>query len=280
MIELSCHSENFGVKPPDETFSFIRQLGFTHIDVAPRSMLPQREIVEAPQERAGWMRELAQKHNLILSELFLGAVQADGRDVNPAEPGAAENERMLGNFEKICAFAASAGFASVMGAAGSAVRELGFEPSFGNAARTLARMCEIAAQHGVALHVEPSRLSLLNTPKAALEMAQRVPQLRYTLDFLHYQVNGVPQEESMKLLPFAGHLHARQAATGWGKCPVEFGEIDYDAIVKRLRGLNWSGVIAMEYWCDAQLIASGILAVDQNILMRYELKRLIKKYFC
>lgn len=279
MIHLSCHSENFGVKPPDDTFSFIKQLGFSHIDVAPRSMLPQQQIMDAPEEKAEWTRQLAEKHGLILSELFLGPVQASGKNISPSEPEAFNHPQMLRNFERICVFAAKAGFESIMGAAGNEIKEIGWDRSFDNAARTLEKMCEIAKQAGIAMHVEPSRLSLLNTPAAALEMVRRVPLLRYTLDFLHYQVNGVKQEESMRLLPYAGHMHARQAATNWGKCPVEFGEIDYDIILKRLRGLNWNGAIAMEYWCDAQLEANGILAIDQNILMRYELKKLIKKYY-
>jgi sugar phosphate isomerase/epimerase len=279
VIELGCHSDNFGISTPDDMFAFIRKLGFTHIDVAPRSIVPQCDIVAAPDEKAKWMKDLASKHDLRLSELFLGAVSVDGKGVSPSAGHAPGNEPMYASFEKICRFAEKAGFASIMGSAGSEMDGLGWQRSFDNAAATLARMCEIAESNGIFLNVEPSRLSLLNTPKAALEMIACVPKLRYTLDFLHYEISGTPQRESMALLPYARHLHARQACAGWGKCPVEFGEIDYDAIIKRLRGLDWSGVIAMEYWCTPDLLEAGILAVDQNILMRYELKRLIRKYY-
>lgn len=279
MIELGCHSDNFGIGNPDEMFSFIKKLGFTHIDVATRSIIPQCDIVAAPNEKAQWIKDLATKHELKLSELFLGAVSVDGKNVSPSSAIAPGNNAMYDLFEKICRFAAKAGFTSVMGSAGIEIDGLGWQRSFDNAAATLTRMCDIAESNGVFLNIEPSRLSLLNTPKAALKMISNVPKLRYTLDFLHYEISGIPQRESMALLPYTRHMHARQACAGWGKCPVEFGEIDYESIVKRLHGMNWSGVITMEYWCTPELLEAGILSVDQNILMRYELKCLIKKYY-
>jgi sugar phosphate isomerase/epimerase len=278
MIRISCHSENFGVAPPDETFAFIKKLGFDYIDVAARSIIPQEKIVEDPEGSAAMMRDLSSRYRLGLSELFLGAVKVGGSELSPSDPetqASTEHER---RFRAICDFAARAGFESVMYSAGNENPGAGYERSFDNAAAVLQRYTGIAEERGVMLCVEPSRLSLLNTPEAALEMVRRVPKLRYTLDFLHFQVRGIPQIESMKLIKWAGHVHARQAAVDWGKCPVEFGEIDYDAIIKRMKGLRWNGAIAMEYWCGPEQDSDGVLAVDQNVLMRYEIRRLIKKY--
>ena len=83
----------------------------------------------------------------------------------------------------------------------------------------------------------------------------------------------------MKLIPYAGHLHARQAKTGIGKCSFEQGEIDYDPIVRQLHAINWSGSIAMEFWNGPEQDALGINPIEQNILMKYELKQLINKYY-
>ena len=132
-----------------------------------------------------------------------------------------------------------------------------------------------AAEFGLAFHVEPSRLSLLHTVKAALDMTQAAPGLRYTLDFLHYHVQGVPLAQSLQLLPFAGHMHARQARAGAGKCDFFQGEIDYPAIAARMKEMGWQGDIAMEFWCSDELRAQGVLASEQNILMRCCLKRLL-----
>jgi len=276
VISISCHTENFGKGEPDEVLAFIAKLGYEAVDVAARSFIPQSRILENPDEAAKWMKEIAAKHNLRLSELFLSSVEVNGETVPPSDK-LAQEESHLQNFRKICRFAKAAGFASIMGSAGDAGKD--YTQAFENAAIAFSLMCDIAESEGVILSVEPSRQSLLNTPAAALEMVKRAPKLRYTLDLLHYHVNGFSQDESMQLLPWTTHMHARQAAVGWGKCPYEFGEIDYDLLVKRLRGMRWDGTIAIEYWCGPVEFAEGINAVEQNILMRYELKRLIKKYF-
>ena len=276
MIKISCHTENFGHGEPDKVLEFISSLGYEAIDVAARSFLPQARILANPDEAASWMKEIAAKHNLRLSELFLSAVEVNGNPVSPSDP-TAQQETHLQNLHKICRFAKAAGFSSIMGSAGKAGDDARI--SFENAAAAFALMCDIAEEEGVIFTVEPSRQSLLNDPAIALEMVARVPKLRYTLDLLHYHVNGFAQEDSMKLLPWTAHMHARQAAVEWGKCPYEFGEIDYDLLVKRLRGMRWEGTIAIEYWCGPVEFSEGISAVEQNILMRYELKKLIKKYF-
>jgi sugar phosphate isomerase/epimerase len=279
VIYLGCHSENFGLRTPEETFSFISRLGFTNIDVAARSLAPQSEIKVRREEAAEEFKTLAETYGLKLDELFLGALEPEGVKIDPSAGNKAFDPDAYRCFDAICGFAETAGFLSVMGAAGGENSELEYEAGFENAAGVHGKMLEIAANYGLAYHVEPSRTSLLNTPKKALRMIEAVPALRYTLDFLHYHINSVPLNESMALLPYAGHMHARQAAAGKGKCDYALGEIDYDAIVKEMLRLNWPGSIAMEFWNNAEQDAEGINPVEQNIRMKYELKCLIKKYF-
>lgn len=273
MIRYSCHSENFGRLSAPETFKLIRSLEFDCIDVASRSLVPQAEILENPKQCARRLKDLSRQFELPLSELFLSAVELEGQTVSPvcARSRTSEFENA---FETICTFANMAGFSSIMGYAGAVDPELGFSFSFDQAARTLKRQADIASRHGLAFHVEPSRTSLLNTVQAALDMVQAAPGLGYTLDFLHYQINGIPQKESIKLLPYAGHLHARQAKKDVGKCDFTEGEIDYVQIVRELKRQNWSGDIAMEFWSSKELAARGVQAVEQNIVMRYCLKTL------
>jgi sugar phosphate isomerase/epimerase len=279
VINLGCHSENFGCHSPEDTFSFISRLGFSNIDVAPRSLVPQSKIAAGWEESAGYLKKLGETWQLELDELFLGAVELNGVGIDPSAGLKAFDPDGYRCFTVICKFAKAAGFSSIMGAAGTENPESGYDRSFGNAAGVHKKLVEIAADHGLAYHVEPSRASLLNTPPKALRMIEEVPGLRYTLDFLHYHINSVPLNESLVLLQYAGHMHARQAAAGKGKCDYRLGEIDYDVIVKELRRLDWQGNIAMEFWNNAEQDAEDINPVEQNIRMKYELKCLIGKYF-
>ena len=277
-ITFSCHSENFGKRPAEETFTFVRSLGFTHIDVAARSLMPQPAILADWRGCADAVKAISQRCNLQLSELFLSSVEVEGTPISPAQGGAANSKALFQNFETICRFAQAAGFQSIMGAAGSEIKDLGSEQSFENAAAVLRRQVSIAGEHGLAFHVEPSRTSLLHTPQKALAMALRVLGLRYTLDFLHFHVQGIPLSEALELIPYAGHMHARQAAFPTGKCDFASGGIDYDRIVRALAGYGWSGTIAMEFWNGERENAQGIDPVEQNIVMRYALKKLAEKY--
>ena len=125
-----------------------------------------------------------------------------------------------------------------MGAAGPSIPSPDYPQVFDTTAKTLKRQVSIAANYGLEFHVEPYRLSLLNNVESCLEMAAAVPGLKYTLDFLHFQIQGISLKESIKLLPLAGHLHARQAQTGSGICDFSQGEIDYTTIVNEMIRIN------------------------------------------
>jgi sugar phosphate isomerase/epimerase len=278
MIGLSCHSRNYGAGTPDEIFAFIQKLGYEFIDVDSVGTIRQVDVLDNPKKAARFTKELSEKYGLKLAEYFLGAVAVDGASVDNSQLDIVRRDRMYENFTRICSYAQLAGFRSIMGAAGMLNKQIGFARSFETAADTLSQLVVIAADHGISFHVEPSRASLLSVPSKALEMAQAVEGLKYTLDFLHFQVNGYGLDQTIDLLKYTGHMHARQAAVGWAKCPFEHGEIDFDKIMKRLRGLRWEGIIAMEFWNGPEEEAAGMNAVEQTILMRYHLKGLIKKY--
>ena len=105
--------------------------------------------------------------------------------------------------------------------------------------------------------------------QSCLDLISLVPDLRYTLDFLHFHVQGIPLEQSIALLPLAGHMHLRQAKKASGKCDFSEGEIDYPLIAWRLRELHWSGDTAVEFWNSPELDAAGVNPIEQSVVMNY-----------
>ena len=275
MIRYSCHSENFGILSAEHTFSLIPDLQFDCIDIASRSLIPQNQIQADPAATSAYLKDLSQRYELPLSELFLSEVEVNGEKIRPA-CASSISESFCHAFRSICQFAQNAGFLSIMGSAGPYDPALSYHDNFLKTSWALNQQVKIASEYGLRFHVEPSRHSLLNTVPNALYMLELVPDLRYTLDFLHYQFSRTPLEESMKLLPYAGHLHARQAQAGIGKCDISKGEINYVPIVNALKKMHWHGDIMLEFWCDDRLSKEGIQAVEQNIVMRYYLKQLFR----
>lgn len=280
MISIGCHSLNFGPKRLPEALRQIHELGFRRVDVAVtggggKAQVNPLAAMENPRAEAAEMRSLCEKYALELDEMFMCHVPVDGVGVQPNDPDEQVRARMLNGFERLCRYASAAGFKSIMGVPGVVQNALGVEGSMERSIVALRRMVRIAADYGLAYRVEPHRGSIIDTPEAAVQLVRDVPGLTFTLDFLHFVAYGIPQERVMPLLDYAGHLHARQARDGWPKCPVELGTIDYGAIIGRLRELEWSGTITLEFWNGPREDAAGINPVFQNVLMAYQLQHIL-----
>ena len=84
MIRYSCHSENFGILSAEHTFSLIHDLQFDCIDIASRSLIPQNQIQADPAATSAYLKDLSQRYELPLSELFLSEVEVNGEKIRPA----------------------------------------------------------------------------------------------------------------------------------------------------------------------------------------------------
>lgn len=280
MIGIGDHTSNHGTGTPDEVLSFIHKLEYEYVDVA-SDVFPVYDVVHSHEEAVKTSRSLLEKYELKPAEYLPGALIVDGNKYSPVELDDAMLDKACVYFDKICAFAKKVGFTSIKAISGDILPELGFDHSVDRTIKSMTKLAKVAVDNGVAYNVEPSKHSeMFNTPQKANFMAQSIPNLTYTLDLLHYQEPGFSTDECLSLLlKYTHHVHARQTATGWGKCPFEFGEIDYDLMVKRMRGKSWSGIITIEWWASSPQIQAKMSAIDQGIVMRYELKKLIRKYY-
>ena len=279
MIKIACHSRNYGPDSAENTLSFINKLGYDYVNVDGEYTTHHSDAAHNPQQTAAGLCSLLEKYELTPVEYVGGHLSAGERVYSITALPANLYDEAYSYFDKICCFAKLAGFESIMATPGDPIANEDITVTFERAGLLTARLTAIAKDNGVALNIEPCQRSILNSPKKAFDMLEYAPDLRYTLDPLQYRVLGFSMEEILALLPYTGHMHARQTAPGWNKCPIEFGDIDFDLIIKRLRGMRWNGTITTEFWLTPPEIEAKMHPVEQTILMRYELKRLIKKYY-
>ena len=249
MIGIGAHSKNHGSGTPDEVLGFIHKLDYEYVDVTSDTFSVER-AVENPKAAAEESRALLEKYELNPSEYLPGPVKIDGKSYMPSMLESAMLNKACSYFDKVCSYAKKAGFTSIKGGAGDTLPELGYEKIRERTIKVLPRLVQVALDNGLAYNIEPSQHSeMFNTPQKALSMAEAVPGLTFTLDMLHYVSKGFSTDECLRLLlKYTNHVHARQSAHGYGKCPYEFGEVDYDMMIKRMRGMRWSGVLAIEWW--------------------------------
>lgn len=93
--------------------------------------------------------------------------------------------------------------------------------------------------------------SILPDPQKTLRFLEAVPGLTLTLDYGHFIYQGMSNEESHCLIPYASHFHARGGANGALQTTVKENTIDFPEILKRLEAAGYEGYLCLEYvWVD------------------------------
>ena len=92
---------------------------------------------------------------------------------------------------------------------------------------------------------EPSPYSILNSVEKVRAMCAAVPGLRLTLDTGHVTTWG---GDVMELLDLAAHVQLRQARKGVPQVHIDDeGDVDFRAVLRRLDGLGYDGLLSVEY---------------------------------
>lgn len=124
------------------------------------------------------------------------------------------------------------------------------------AARTLERLGELGARHGIVFTVENLNTILdhpgipLGRAKDTLALVAGVghPNVKMMLDLYHAQIG---EGNLIQLLRDAlPHIGEVQVADVPGRCEPGTGEINYPAIAAELRALGYTGTVGLEGWAS------------------------------
>jgi hydroxypyruvate isomerase len=124
------------------------------------------------------------------------------------------------------------------------------------AQHTLTRIADLGKRHGVMFVLENLNTAVdhpgVPFAKAedtlALVKAVNRPELRLMLDLYHAQIGeGNLIELLRRAAPWIGEI---QVADVPGRCEPGTGEINYPAIARELKRLNYAGVIGLEAWAS------------------------------
>jgi inosose dehydratase len=116
----------------------------------------------------------------------------------------------------------------------------------------LGQLAAHAARHGVTLAIEPHVGSMLDRPERVIWLIKQVnsPRVRVNFDISHFNVVGLPIEETVPLLaPLSVHTHDKDER---GVVPnYEFlipgeGEFDYVRYLRAMQVAGYTGFITVE----------------------------------
>jgi sugar phosphate isomerase/epimerase len=239
---LSLTSWSFPRCTLAEAAAIGRALGIAKLDLGllHGPALPKARLLEAPLAAALEVRRL----RIDCPNLYW--LFGDGlADRNLADPEAqSANEA---DFRQVLAFAKAAGIATIFVLPGVCGRGMGRERALENAAGSLKPLVAMAGEAGIVLTVEPHVGAAIESPALTLALLEAVPGLKLTLDYAHFTCLGYPQEAIDPLVPFAAHVHLRQARPGALQAKLEHGTLNFAAMLATLARHGYRGHLAIEY---------------------------------
>jgi inosose dehydratase len=137
-------------------------------------------------------------------------------------------------------------------------RSADWEALHGLFAERLAPIAEYAAARGVILAMEPHVDGLVDTPERMITILELVdsPVLKVNFDISHFDIYGMPTEESVAaLVPYSVHTHVKDQR---GRYPdYEFlvpgtGDFDYVRYLRAMDEAGYTGFINAEVSLMAQ----------------------------
>lgn len=177
-------------------------------------------------------------------------------------------DRNLADFRQVVRFCEAASIPTVFVLPGVVNPGQSRTDALIQSAESLRQLLPIAAESGVTLTIEPHVHSYLESPALVLDLIDRVPGLKLTLDYAHFVCLGWRQDEIDVLAPHAAHVHLRQSKTGELQTKLDKGTINIGAELGTLREAGYSGRLSIEYTHQDYMNSLNDDILTETILMR------------
>ncbi len=231
--------------PIDTAISHIAKLGFDGIEltIIPRFTTELSTLDAAERKR---IASLLKQHNLALPAI---AAHSNIMEFDP-EKFKTNMWRLKGGVDLAIDLAQGDELPAVNTTTGGKPDEWDIKKDF--LAERIGVLVEYAASRGVTIAMEPHIGAIIDTPKKVLELLDLVnsPYLKVNFDISHFDIIGMPTEESVSALaPVSAHTHVKDQS---GIHPdFEFlipgeGTFDYVDYLNRMKAHGYDGFITAE----------------------------------
>jgi sugar phosphate isomerase/epimerase len=276
-IELTCTSFSFPLLTFEKALQAIALLEIPKFDVGAHegaSHVQPSEVEADSDGVADRIRRAADAAGLRAADFFptFGHGFRD-RPVNT--PDAGTRAANLRRFRQLVRCASAIGASGITLLPGVVWEELGPERSFDLSVAGLSELVPIARDAGLRLSVEAHLESVAQSPELAARLVESVPGLQLTLDYSHFVAGGHAAASVDRLLPLAGHFHARQAAAGRLQAGSKDGALRFEEIVPRLRATGYKGDVCVEYTWQEWRDCWHQDVVSESIVLRDLLRRVL-----
>ena len=276
-MKFSCADFTFPLLPHDGALQLIKLLGINAVDLgffSGRSHLQPEQVQGNVAGAAKKFRARLDELGLELADVFLQTSEHPaGLPTNHPDEAVREKTR---EFMKLAIeFAVNAGARHITGLPGVSHAGVSDSDSLQRAAEESSWRAAEAAKAGLVYSIEPHVGSICPSPETTLEFLRQSQGVTLTLDYGHFIYQGMSNESVHPLLPHASHFHARGGAHRQLQSTVKDNTIDFAAILRELKRLNYRGYVCLEYvWVDWE----GCNRTDnvaETLLLKEQLSKLI-----
>jgi sugar phosphate isomerase/epimerase len=178
-------------------------------------------------------------------------------------------------FDAFLVFARRLGVAGVTVLPGLIFDGEPWEAALDRSVEGLRRRVDKAGAAGLRLSVEPHIVStapyagsVIDTPAKVEALLDRVPGLELTLDYGHFNVQGIPDREVEPLLAHARHFHMRGGARGLVQTTFEDNVTDFGRVLDVMAAIGYDGWVEFEYVHDSRPGCSSCDNVQETMKFR------------
>ena len=244
---------------PEFVLDLIAELGLTGVSLAFIGGYGERGPDAVAADPEAWGERIAGElaaRGLEPADVFL-IPSADYGTLSVNHPDAAERERADELFRAFLRFARRVGSTGLTVLPGVAYGGEPWDAALARSAEGLRRRVDAAREHGLRLSVEPHIVSthpyagsVVDTPEKVLRLLAAVPGLELTLDYGHFNVQGIPDREVEPLIDHARHFHMRGGARGLVQTRFVDNVTDFGRVLDRLHEVGYDGWVEIEYVHD------------------------------
>lgn len=252
-MNFSCADFTFPLLPHDKVLQLIKLLGINAVDLgffSGRSHLQPEHVFGNVAGAAKKFSARLNELGLDLADVFLQTSESPAHlPANHPDPIVRKKTREL--MKIAIEFTVNAGCQHITGLPGVSHPGVSDGDSRLRAAEESSWRAEEAAKAGLVYSIEPHVGSICWSAETTLEFLRQSQNVTLTLDYGHFIYQGLSNESVHPLLSHASHFHARGGAPGQLQSTMKDNAIDFAAIIRELKRLNYRGYICLEYvWVD------------------------------
>ena len=251
-MKFAICNEMFGDRPFADTFSTIRKLGYTGVEIAPFTLLPSLapfDVRQVNAERIVAVRQQAEDAGLEIVGLHWILAKTEGFHLTSPDPTVRRHTaEYLRALVELCADLG--GRVIVLGSPQQRNLAAGvsYEDGEAYAAEVLHQVVPACAQFGVKIGLEPlgpAETNFMLTAESAIHLAKQVgpKHCRVNLDVKAMSTEGKPIAEIIRANhEWLVHFHANDPnLLGPG-----MGEVDFKPIFAALKEVDYKGWVSVE----------------------------------